>query len=847
MYIEGIYLNTEVDSTFDNMMSSIADYTGSVETGSAKEFLTALALAVERSKVVMALGPLSGKNGLINIMSKGLSLPMAEVDWDSMGVAPIIDTLLPKGAVPLLSSDDRLVGMILESGNQSIIVLSDDAEMRAEMLETYIEPYIGAKSIESDEQPQTEDTDSSDMPDTDYDTLYSGQDYDEALPEYDELIPEEIDESPYFDENDPNAILDELFDNKADGNRIGFIEEEDFVLEEEPKKVKKAKKSKKLLIPIIAFLLIAAIIGGYFIYDGYYMPSKCRDDYATLRMYKDETGDSDLLQANGIVQYGKLYEINNDMMGWLSIAGTGIDYPVVSAAEKGDKYYRTHTFSGVYGSYGTPYIKDEYSLHSAYPLKLAVFGNNTGDGQMFSNIEKYLDIEYYKAHPVITMNSILYDDTWKIVSVMPMDKSLTTAAVDYTYSYAEESAISKDYITALRTYSFINCVDTADTEDHLLTLIAPYSKDSDINIVVTARRVRDNESSDTDTSSASYNNTAKMSNAITAAVGENADYETCLSYFLGGINDKSDKNTKTVTMETYRSVIASARSYVSELGEESILYSGIINDPENTARDAITDTNANSDIQVITVTRPTVTASKPTSSTTKVESNTDTHKENSSNASSSDVTSESTSVPDSSSSLSSVPDSSSSLSSSKESSSAEKPEKDVLYYDPNYKTGITIYAKGSGGSVYGGDAMTIVSEIVEAEMGSRYSVEALKAQAVATFSYLVYHGGLKESQAVYAPMKDASLIVKAATQSVIGEIMKYNGKTINAVYSATSADYTADAKDIWGSKIPYLVPVSSPYDYEGSKYKKVVTYTKDELKKKIEKTYDISLEGIDAK
>ncbi len=525
MYIEGIYLNTEVDSTFDNMMSSVADYTGSVKADSTKDFLLALSGAVERSKIVMVLGPLFGKSGLISIMSRGLSLPMAEVDWEAIGIEPILDTELPKGAVPLISSNDTLVGMILESGEQSIIVLNEDADMRAEMLETYIEPYIGLKSVEAEAEASADDIDLNDIPDdTDYSAVYDG-----AYPDggYDEII----DEGYYAN---GKTIVDDLFDSKADGNHIGFIEEEDFVLEDEPKKEKKPRKSKKLLIPIIAVLLVGAIIGGYFGYAEFYMPTKCREDYAALRTYKDEDGDSELMRENGIVQYGKLYEMNNDIMGWLSISGTEIDYPVVSAAEKGESHYKRRTFSGIYGTYGTPYTKSEYSLNSAYPLNLAIFGNNTEDGNMFSSIENYLDLDYYKAHPIITMNSILYDDTWKIVSVMPMDKNLQTAAVDYTKSYADETDIPKDYINALSTYSFINCADTADSEDHLLTLITPYSKDKDINIVVTARRVRDNEPLTTDTSSATYNEAARKTNAITAAAEKGNGFEKYFDFFTAG-------------------------------------------------------------------------------------------------------------------------------------------------------------------------------------------------------------------------------------------------------------------------------------------------------------------------
>ena len=548
MYIEGIYLGTEIDSTFDNMMSSVADYTGSVKTDSPRSFLVELSQAVERSKIIIAIGELYGKNGLINIMSKGLDLPMTAVDWKSMGIAPIMNTLLPKDAVPLLAADDSLAGMILESGSQSIIVLNENAETRAQMLEMYIEAYIGARSTEPDadndffesdgdeeqhlyEQNATVETDNSaEMPlsdetvavedtadainedfadvteeiDTDSDTKLV-VDEDEPVAEYkptDYNEPTDEDDSTALDtdadvDTDINADYDDQIDEeherylaeKASGDRVGFIEEEDFVLEDEPKKVKKHKKAGKLILPIIAAVLVLAVIGGYFGYLYAYLPYQCKNDYITLREYKDDMGSGKIPQELSLAQYGRLYEINNDMLGWLTIEGTNIDYPIVSSAKTGNNYYKNHTFSGVKGTFGTPYFTGEYGIHSAYPRNLAVFGNNTGDGNMFSDLEKYLDPDFFKSHVKITMNSILYDDEWKVVSVMLMDKSLTTAAVNYTESFADKTEIDSEYISALSTYSAIALDTKIETSDHLLTLITSYSKDDNKNVVVTAKRI----------------------------------------------------------------------------------------------------------------------------------------------------------------------------------------------------------------------------------------------------------------------------------------------------------------------------------------------------------------------
>lgn len=561
MYIEGIYLGTEIDSTFDNMMSSVADYTGSVKTDSPRSFLIELSQAVERAKIIIAIGELYGKNGLINIMSKGLDLPMTAVDWKKMGIAPIMNTLLPKDAVPLLADDDSLAGMILESGSQSIIILNENAETRAKMLEMYIEAYIGARSTEPDadkdffeydgdgEQsldqqnatveientaetsflsetldiPSETTADISRMGDTAIADNVAADD-ETALDENDPTIEDKLneDESASLDTDtyvDTDQVTDytdqidnydtdrnytESYDDQTDGNdeeyerylaekasgdRVGFIPEEDFVLEDEPKRVKRSKKFAKIFFPILAAVLVLAVIGGYLGYLYAYLPYQCKNDYITLREYKDDMGSGKIPQELSLAQYGRLYEINNDMLGWLTIDGTNIDYPVVSSAKTGNNYYKNHTFSGKKGTFGTPYFTEEYGIHTAYPRNLAIFGNNTGDGNMFSDLEKYLDPDFFKSHLKITMNSILYDDEWKVVSVMVMDKSLTTAAINYTETFADKTEIDSEYISALSTYSAVALDTKIETNDHLLTLITGYSKDETKNVVVTAKRL----------------------------------------------------------------------------------------------------------------------------------------------------------------------------------------------------------------------------------------------------------------------------------------------------------------------------------------------------------------------
>lgn len=852
MNIEGIYLNTQVDNTFDNMMSSVADYTGSAKADDAKSFLQLLAASVERSQVIIAIGPLTGRNGLIQILSKGLGLPITNVDWDAMGIEPIDDMTLPSGAVPLLTDSAEIAGMILEQGDQSIIVLDDNAEHRAKMLEMYIEPYIGAKVMEheNDTAPKYEQSSISDLPSVSDTPDISTAD------SLDIPTPRGSFESPAFQfsgaANEFGAAFDAppVYDDKTSGDRIGFIEEKDFILDEELKRPKKSaiKKdhsgSRRAWIPIIALMLVALLVGGYFGYTMYYQPSKCRSEYEALRDRKDDAAASHDIPVD-ILNYAGLYESNNDMIGWVTVPNSGIDYPVVTANTKGADYYSKRTFSGMRGSYGTPYTLSKYDIHY-YPVNLAIYGNNTNNGDMFSDLEKYLDLDFYKANPIITMNSIFYNASWKIISVMTMDSNLQTAAINYSYDFSKEASISQSYIKDILNYSAINCADTADTGDKLLTLITPYSKERDINVVVTARLVRENESGETDTSGATYNSSVKLTAAVSDAVGGDRSIER---YFrmIAGNNAASQPYAPAslanglITLNSYKGTVASAKSYIGavdggELSEDGIIKLMVVNDTDTSAGmlDLING-KAHQDITIISVPSSSSHAESSSKTATAAPSSGD---DKNPTDPSEQVSSASEHHGTSSATASKAP---SSAASSKATSSSSEPN--VLIYDPNFKCGINIYAKNSKG-VCGGDAAMVVSRIVAQEMSDDFALEALKAQAVATFTYIVYHGGLNEETPVSAPMTTPSIYIQAAVQSVIGQIIKYNGKTIDAVYSAMSGGYSADAKTIWGSSISYLKAVESPYEASNKNFKTTITLSDDEVATRIKNKYNIDITTV---
>ncbi|MVP01517.1 stage II sporulation protein D [Paenibacillus lutrae] len=153
-----------------------------------------------------------------------------------------------------------------------------------------------------------------------------------------------------------------------------------------------------------------------------------------------------------------------------------------------------------------------------------------------------------------------------------------------------------------------------------------------------------------------------------------------------------------------------------------------------------------------------------------------------------------------------------------------------------------------------------VRGVVAAEMPADFSPEALKAQAMAARTYMVRR--ILEKDFSNVPVKEAWVTdtiqhqayateeqlhrqwtgssyetnfrkIEAAVKATEGKIITYSGRPIQATFFSTSNGYTENAKEVWGSEVPYLKSVVSPWDAELSpKFKQNLSFSyKDVLHK----------------
>lgn len=257
---------------------------------------------------------------------------------------------------------------------------------------------------------------------------------------------------------------------------------------------------KSRLLKLMAWVLVLALLvfGVFLIYNRVSSPQTNRelqDDLAAL--YWNETSDltvENTLDGNYPTgmrsQFRGLYDINQDIAGWVRVPETPINYPVTVYR---DGYYTNHSFNDQYSVYGQPYFYEENTSDTLSTARvLAIRGNNTRDEQMFSTLMSYRRIAYLREHAVIEMNTLYTAARWEIFAVLVVDEHQRQSEFEYFRTDFADDAAFDEYITQLRQRSLFDSNAVVGAQDDILLLVTNAEKEyrfSGARLVVAARRL----------------------------------------------------------------------------------------------------------------------------------------------------------------------------------------------------------------------------------------------------------------------------------------------------------------------------------------------------------------------
>jgi len=210
---------------------------------------------------------------------------------------------------------------------------------------------------------------------------------------------------------------------------------------------------------------------------------------------------------NPLPEYLALWKLNNDMVGYIKLGETRLDYPVLQHETNG--FYLDHNFDKQPDKYGAVFADWKNRFEG---LEISdntiLYGHNTSTGNFFAPLTnfhprgmRFNNLEFYKTNPVIQFDTLYERMEWKIFACVLFN---TQERFGEKYNYWHSGVIDFDdedlfhnHILDVMDRSVIFTDVDIEFGDNILTLSTcfwPYGQSVDTRLVVFARRVRPGES-----------------------------------------------------------------------------------------------------------------------------------------------------------------------------------------------------------------------------------------------------------------------------------------------------------------------------------------------------------------
>ena len=150
---------------------------------------------------------------------------------------------------------------------------------------------------------------------------------------------------------------------------------------------------------------------------------------AAIGAEDEAAGEND---GSGGVDWGYWQSVNPDIIGWVTVPGAGIDYPIVQAHEGDPDHYLRYDAYGGWNYHGVPYLHwkcaDDGLLGAGNAL---VFGHHLDDGTMFSALARFSGAGYAEGHSPILLRTPEGDARLRVLAVDVVDAGREGAKVEF--------------------------------------------------------------------------------------------------------------------------------------------------------------------------------------------------------------------------------------------------------------------------------------------------------------------------------------------------------------------------------------------------------------------------------
>ena len=247
---------------------------------------------------------------------------------------------------------------------------------------------------------------------------------------------------------------------------------------------------RKLMIAGAAFCAALFLFSGIMLFREYHDQKQSAEAFEQVAALvvgestpeEPESEEAAEPEMTAFEKYAEVFAQNDDLIGWISIPGTRIDYPVMQTKDDPD-FYLKHAFDKSYSSYGVPYMQENCDVGISDNLML--YGHHMNNGSMFSDLCKYESEDFYQDHKTIHFDTL---DSFGEYEVIAAFKTVAYSEQGFKYYHfvrAEQEEDFDEFIAKCKELALYDTGVTAEYGDQLITLsTCEYSRTNGRMVVV---------------------------------------------------------------------------------------------------------------------------------------------------------------------------------------------------------------------------------------------------------------------------------------------------------------------------------------------------------------------------
>lgn len=110
----------------------------------------------------------------------------------------------------------------------------------------------------------------------------------------------------------------------------------------------------------------------------------------------DVAGESYSMDLTAVkASLSSLKQVNSDVIGWIYVENTRINYPLMQSSNGNREYYLTHAYTGEYLAVGSIYLSVDCEAKLSENFNSLIYGHNVANGTMFHDVLKFDDEEFF--------------------------------------------------------------------------------------------------------------------------------------------------------------------------------------------------------------------------------------------------------------------------------------------------------------------------------------------------------------------------------------------------------------------------------------------------------------------